>query len=112
MKSTRSSDMAVSFLGCQELGQAAGHELIGSVRLFPMSSRFWTMHQFTAAFRGSPLRRTRTRITAGTVSRKQRLVHSVRRRAQLSEERSYLEPLLDRLPTRAPEPRRASPASS
>src|SRR5215207_2785387 len=37
MKSTRSSDMAVSFLGCHELGQAAGHELIGSVRLFPMS---------------------------------------------------------------------------
>src|SRR5215213_12001393 len=50
MKSTRSSDMAVSFLGCHELGPAAGHELIGSVRLFPMSSRFWTMHQFTAPF--------------------------------------------------------------
>src|SRR5215831_5878007 len=31
MKSTRSSDMAVSFLGCHEIGPAAGHELIGSV---------------------------------------------------------------------------------
>ena len=30
-----------------------GHELIGSVRLFPMGSRFWTMHQFTAPFRGA-----------------------------------------------------------
>src|SRR5215213_6999104 len=36
MKSTRSSDMAVSFpfLRCHELGPAAGHQLIGSVRLF------------------------------------------------------------------------------
>jgi hypothetical protein len=29
MKSTRSSDMAVSFLGCHELGPAGSHELIG-----------------------------------------------------------------------------------
>lgn len=53
MKSTRSSDMAVSFPRCHELGPPAGHELIGSVRLLSMSSRFWTMNQFTAPFPGS-----------------------------------------------------------